>query len=403
MKKYFKRLNQIGAAHLLAPLIVTALVAGVGVYVLNKSHAAVPYTTTPLAYSYNAGDYPATQYLNTTTATGTNTVTQASQKQDKYLQSNAAYNKDGTYLAFMESAASGGNSLWIKAVKTPNVSPLRIYTKGLDGVLGNSPLVWSSDSKKIIVYDEAYSSTKYAFKSVDVATGAVSLLAIIDKKPAGSTYDGWVGRYDLLGDGVTLVYSFSDGAIYSVKSGGTPTVVRGLNNNYCELIGRRPGTTTEFAYTCWISNSNKLYTKTLAGAERLVYETPTSSWANGARNKYMGAVTWSPGGSTLGMRFTDELVLNVDQCAKIHHNGVAKVAATGGALMHMAWLDDGKSYTGCGGMGGASYGNSIVWNSSNYLGVISDGTVKVVGATTPYNVTNVFTAPAKSYVTGLAW
>ncbi len=400
MKKHFKKLNQIGAAHLLAPLLVTALIAGVGVYVLSRSHASVPYTSTPLVYSYNTPKWPADQYINTTTATGANTVTQAAQKQDKYYQSAARLSNNGTYIAFTESpSGGGGSSLWIKAIRTPNTSPLRIYTKDIGGVLGNSPLAWSSDNKKIIVLDETYSSTKYAFKSVDVATGAVSLITAIDKRPGGVDYDVWVGRYDMLGDNATLVYE-RQGNIYSVKTGGTPSSVR-ANTNSCWLVGRRPGSTNELAYSCWINDSNKLYTKTIAGVEKLVYETAPSKWVNGARNSYITDATWSPGGTTLAMRLMDNTVVDTATCKTTVHPAVVKVAATGGPITLMAWIDETKTMGGC--YGGSSNANTIVWNSSNYIGVVADGGIKTVVASSPYQVTKVATLPSGSFGTGLSW
>lgn len=399
MKKNFKKINQIGAAHLLAPLLVTALIAGVGVYVLSKSHASVPYTSTPLVYSYNTPQWPADQYINTTTATGTNTITQAGQKQDKYLQSAAKLSNNGTYIAFTESPTVGGSSLWIKAIKTPNTSPLRIYTKDIGGVLGNSPLAWTSDDKKIIIFDETYSSTKYAFKSVDVATGAVSLIAAIDKRPAGADYDVGIGRYDMLGDNVTLVYE-RQGGIYSVKAGGTPSLVR-ANTNSCWLVGRRPGSTNEVAYSCWINDSNKLYTKVLGGVEKLAYETAPNKWVNGARNSYILDATWSPGGSTFAMRLMDSTVVDTETCKTTTHPAVVKVSATGGPITLMAWIDDTKTAGGC--HGGSSNANTIVWNSSNYIGVASEWGVKTVAASSPYKVTKVATFQKNSFTTGLSW
>lgn len=265
--------------------------------------------------------------------------------------------------------------------------------------MGNSPLAWSSDNKKIIVLDETYSSTKYAFKSVDVATGAVSLITAIDKRPGGVDYDVWVGRYDMLGDNATLVYE-RQGNIYSVKTGGTPSSVR-ANTNSCWLVGRRPGSTNELAYSCWINDSNKLYTKTIAGVEKLVYETAPSKWVNGARNSYITDATWSPGGTTLAMRLMDNTVVDTATCKTTVHPAVVKVAATGGPITLMAWIDETKTMGGC--YGGSSNANTIVWNSSNYIGVVADGGIKTVVASTPYQVTKVATLPSGSFGTGLSW
>lgn len=426
MKKYIKKLNQIGAAHLLAPLLVTALIAGVGVYVLNKSRAATDtsqYSSTPLLYSYADYANPAKigYYIKTTSTGGTNTLTQAAQTSDKYFLSNGKYSPDKSQIAYTEAPnGTTTSTIKIKSLNTFVVKPPKVFSDGVSDV-AQQAFRWSPDGKRIIYLTDTLPGNIVKFKALDVNTGSVAELATVSTAFNGGNWT--IYQFDMLGDNQTIVYSL-DNSIYQVKanppaksnSGSSISQVKAnpstsspaeSNNGNCVLVGRRPGTTTEFAYTCYseTARTNTLYTKTLTTTEKVVYASSAWSWNNGVTNRYLEDVAWSQNGAQLAMARTNETIIDNETCLVKRQPSMDVINADGTGFRTLANTDDSKTVgPGCGGQGGMPDGARIVWSKSGNIAVLTDSGIKVIGAASPYSVTTVFKRPNNAtFIRNLDW
>ncbi|HMS50066.1 MAG TPA: hypothetical protein PKA02_01340 [Candidatus Saccharibacteria bacterium] len=401
MKKYFRKLNQIGAAHLLAPLLVTALIAGVGVYVLNKSRAATlvrtSYSTTPLLFSQQDYTNPAKAIysIKTVTAEGTSPLTQAEQTSDKYWLSSGKYDPAKSQIAYAETPKGSANSrITVKPLNRVGITPPKVYSNGVGEL---EDFIWSPDGKRIIYQTTQLTGNVVKFKALDVKTGSVTELATVSILSGGVIWG--VSGFDMLGDNQSIVYNLGN-SIYQVKTNSSVSSPAEDNGGNCRLVGRRPGTTTEFAYTCYneSARNTSVYTKTLTTAEKLVYASPAWSWNNGTTNKYLDNVAWSQNGAQLALSRANETVIDSETCLRKIQPSMDVINADGTGFRTLANTDASQTVgPGCGGAGGGREGQELVWSKGGSIAVITRSTtttaVKVVGPTDPYNVATVFKLP----------
>ena len=400
MKKHFNKLDSIGAAHLLAPLLVTALIAAVGVYVLNKSRAATlvrtSYSTTPVLFSTqdHTDQAKIIQSIKTITAEGTSPLTQAQQTSDKYTLTSGKYDPTKSYIAYAETAKGSSSSRFIiKPLKSVGISPPKVFSNGVSEV---EDFIWSPDGRRIIYQTWAVAGNIVKFKALDVNTGSVSELATVSLSNGGVIW--YINNFDMLGDNQTIVYSLGN-SIYQIKASSSVSSPAEDNVGSCVLVGRRPGTTTEFAYTCYsdTARTTNLYTKVLTLPEKLVYVSPAWSWNNGAVNKYIDGVAWSPNGAQLALARNNETVIDSETCSRKEQPSVDVINADGTGFRTLTNTDAIETFTGCGGAGGGREGQRTVWSKSGNIAVrtISASTiaVKVVSTTAPYNVTTAVKIP----------
>ncbi len=409
MKNHLKKINQIGATHLVAPLIVTVLIAAVGVYVLNKSRAATlvrtTYSSTPVLFSTQDYTNPAKAVysIKTVTAEGTSPLTQAEQTSDKYWLSDGKYDPAKSQIAYAETQNGSVNSrITVKPLNRVGIAPPRVFSNGIGNV---ENFIWSPDGKRIIYSDPvSLGGNLVGLKALNPATGTVTLLATISTLESGVAK--WVGRISMLGDNQTVVYELGQGGIYAVKSGSTPYVVHGGGDS-CQLVGSRPGTAMEVAYTCYNQSAQRttLYSKADTNAEKVIYASPAANWTNGATNTYVEKVAWSHDGAKLALQRTVLTVVDTATCKWTYRPDVNVINADGKNLQFLTYTDVLKTHgPGCGGMGGASFGNVLAWNKGGGIALVTDAGVKVIGATSPYSLTTVFKRPNNTtYINNLDW